>query len=148
MGYIEAEDAPVPAPAPNNMINPMAKSDPRYAGLEQQLVDLNRAVEADPENAGVLFRRGLVHSQLSQFEKAMVDYHRANEAGADAGLCNYNMACTLSLMGRSDEALALLELSLEHGFDRWDLLAADTDLNSVRSDPRFTALVERFQDGA
>ncbi len=55
----------------------------------------------------------------------------------------YNLACIAARAGKKDQALAMLQDSLDHGLS--DSIAVDmdkdTDLNSFHGDPRFTALV-------
>jgi len=53
----------------------------------------------------------------------------------------YNVACVYSLLGRTEDALACLSKVMEHGtfFKNW--AAKDSDLDSLRSDPRFHALL-------
>jgi non-specific serine/threonine protein kinase len=53
----------------------------------------------------------------------------------------YNVACVYSLLGRTEDALTCLSKVMEHGtfFKNW--AAKDSDLDSLRSDPRFHALL-------
>ncbi len=58
-------------------------------------------------------------------------------------LCHYNTACARSLQGRKDDALAAFGRALEAGFDDFDHMAKDTDLDPIRDDPRYRNLLER-----
>jgi tetratricopeptide (TPR) repeat protein len=55
----------------------------------------------------------------------------------------YNLACAAAHRGDKDRAIALLSQSVDHGLPRNDALGIenDTDLTSLRGDPRFVALV-------
>jgi hypothetical protein len=55
----------------------------------------------------------------------------------------YNMACLKAHLGDKNGAIALLTDAVDHGFLRGDDLGieTDSDLASLRGDPRFTALV-------
>jgi hypothetical protein len=55
----------------------------------------------------------------------------------------YNMACLKAHMGDKSAAIALLTDAVDHGFPPGDDLGidSDSDLASLRGDPRFTALV-------
>lgn len=58
----------------------------------------------------------------------------------------YNLACSLALARRLDEACEALEQACELGYDDVEQLLADPDLENVRSLPRFVALVAQLQD--
>ncbi len=60
----------------------------------------------------------------------------------------YNLGCLAALMGRRDEALALLSQAVDHGLGP-DLdmgMAKDSDLKSLHGDRRFDALVKHAQE--
>lgn len=54
----------------------------------------------------------------------------------------YNKACALARQGKPEEALAGLTKAVETGFDEAEHIKADDDLEGLRKDPRFVALVE------
>ncbi len=54
----------------------------------------------------------------------------------------YNLACAQARQKKTDEALASLEQAIERGFSSVQQLEQDADLESVRGDERFAALLE------
>jgi adenylate cyclase len=52
----------------------------------------------------------------------------------------YNVACGYSMLGELDEAIDCLERAVE-SFVNWDWLEHDSDLNPLRSHPRFQKLL-------
>jgi TolB-like protein/Flp pilus assembly protein TadD len=60
----------------------------------------------------------------------------------DAGVC-YNVACLYSLEGRTEEALQCLEDAFRHGFGDKSWIEHDPDLDPLRGEPRFQALLAR-----
>ena len=56
----------------------------------------------------------------------------------------YNLACSLALNGRHEEAIETLEKACELGFDDLALLRKDRDLDALRDDPRFVAIESRL----
>ncbi len=61
----------------------------------------------------------------------------------DSGVL-YNVACVYALQGQTEEALACLEKAVEHGLGQKDWMEKDSDLISIRSRPRFQALLEKL----
>jgi hypothetical protein len=56
----------------------------------------------------------------------------------------YNVACTYALLGESEHSLELLEKAVSLGWGDRAWLETDSDLDSLRSEPRFKALLERI----
>src|SRR5438876_5319943 len=56
----------------------------------------------------------------------------------------YNAACNLALLGESEHALDGLERALEAGVSVGDWIQHDPDFKSLRSHPRFQAIVKRI----
>ncbi len=53
----------------------------------------------------------------------------------------YNMACAYSLLGNSDSAMTYLQRTIDAGFQDYDHLLQDSDLDPVRADARFPRLL-------
>jgi tetratricopeptide (TPR) repeat protein len=60
-------------------------------------------------------------------------------------LARYNLACSLSLTRRYDEALAELRKAVELGYRDFPFMMKDRDLDPIRRDPRFRALVREYE---
>ena len=63
---------------------------------------------------------------------------------------HYNYACSLCCSGRREEAMQMLQKAVELGFDDFDYLTHDPDLEPLRDCPEFReyqkrALVQRSQ---
>jgi len=56
----------------------------------------------------------------------------------------YNLACAHALEGHKDAALGRLEEAASAGFTNASEIAADPDLESLRQEPRYRALMERL----
>lgn len=58
-------------------------------------------------------------------------------------LARYNLACSLALAGRADEAILCLGEAFRLGYDDVAHMEVDPDLASIRERPEFRALVGR-----
>ena len=59
----------------------------------------------------------------------------------------YNLACSLSNLGKVEEALLELETALKLGYDDLSYMQKDPDLARVRKDPRYRGLLEKGKRG-
>lgn len=60
----------------------------------------------------------------------------------------YNLACLSAIQGREDEARAWLADAVEHGYSNHEQLAQDPDLDALREDASFAALLEKAHHNA
>jgi non-specific serine/threonine protein kinase len=67
---------------------------------------------------------------------------RAREIEPDDPMTLYNLACIYSMAGEASEAIGCLEAALANGFSNLSWLERDNNLDNVRGDPRFAALLE------
>lgn len=57
----------------------------------------------------------------------------------------YNIACSLALVGRRDDAIAALIFAAGRGYNNHAHMAQDEDLASLRSDHRFQAILRAMR---
>jgi serine/threonine protein kinase/tetratricopeptide (TPR) repeat protein len=79
--------------------------------------------------------------RLGDREEGLRWAERARAIDPDDPGVLYNVACLYALEGRTDEAISCLAQAFEAGFGAREWIAQDPDLESLRGDPRFRALV-------
>ena len=73
---------------------------------------------------------------------------KATEFPDVAQTAAYNAACAYALKGDKDKALEWLEKAMGFGFARPEVAEVDSDLASLRGDPRFQALLAKMKQQA
>jgi tetratricopeptide (TPR) repeat protein len=81
-------------------------------------------------------KKGLVHRAVE------IDRHLVERLPKDF-LARYNLACSLALAGRPDEAMKSLSKAILLGYDDLAHIDVDPDLDSLRERPDFRALLGR-----
>jgi non-specific serine/threonine protein kinase len=100
-------------------------------------------LELHPDDARALYLGANALCQLGERARSLDWARRALAIDPeDCGIL-YNIACIYALQGKTEEALDCLEKAMTHAFwyKRW--AQHDGDLDSIRSHPRFQALMER-----
>lgn len=97
-----------------------------------------------PENLQALAELGHVYTRLGRYIEGLDVDRRLVEALPVDPTAHYNLACSLALTGDHDGAFAALGHAVDLGYDDGVLLADDPDLTPLRTDPRFSALVEQL----
>lgn len=91
---------------------------------------------------------------IAAYDKAVAKYDQVLElvsgiSGPEEALAQvrqlayYNTACARSMQGKTDEALTAFGQALDAGFDDFEHIGKDTDLDAIRNEPRFASLLER-----
>jgi len=80
--------------------------------------------------------------KLDEAEKALND---AAARDPKQSLVYYNMGVLRLKQGRVDDALKQFEASFLNGFAYFDDMQKDPDLDAIRNDPRFQALVKKYR---
>lgn len=84
----------------------------------------------------------MAQGKLGNAEKELTD---AAARDPKQPLVYYNMAVIRLKQGRTDDALKEFEASFLNGFTYFDEMAKDPDLDGIRNDPRFLALVNKYR---
>jgi Flp pilus assembly protein TadD len=89
------------------------------------------------------FGRGYELHQANRYQQAIEAFVHSIELGHRQATAMYNIACGFSLLNDKENALTWLERALANGFDRTDLLRGDSDLDPLRTDPRFRQILSK-----
>lgn len=106
--------------------------------------------EAGPVLAGSktvneLMNLAISHIEQGNLDEAEKDLQSARAHAPQQPLVAYNTAILRLKQHRKDDALRELEASFVAGFSYFDQLDMDNDLDPLRDDPRFVALVAKYR---
>ncbi|MEK6300033.1 MAG: tetratricopeptide repeat protein [Acidobacteriota bacterium] len=99
--------------------------------------------EKDGHDGGYWFSRGYELHQSDKYVEAIEAFSHSIALGFRQATAMYNVACGFALLDDKENALFWLERSFAVGFDQPDLLRSDSDLDPLRSDPRFKEILQR-----
>jgi serine/threonine protein kinase/Flp pilus assembly protein TadD len=103
---------------------------------------VERQIEIDPEDAHALLRGAQCLVLLGQRERALQWTERAQNIDPDDTLVLYNVACTYSLLGESERAIDYVQKALVHSEFFKGAAEHDPDLDALRNNARFQALLK------
>jgi hypothetical protein len=103
--------------------------------------------QSHPDDAHFWYRYAVSAQWDKHYEGALRGYAEAKRAGKGKGLpaslVDYNLATVRAAMGHADEAFADLKSAAAGGFSQPEKLEGDSEWNSLRTDERFTPLLEQ-----
>jgi len=115
-----------------------------YAALRRGVQVAEKHLELNPDDARALYLSAGALAQLGERERALELAKRAFAIDPEDSGVLYNVACVYANLGDAENAITCLEKAIQNGFGHREWLEHDTDLTSLRADPRFTALRERL----
>ncbi len=98
-------------------------------------------LELNPDDSRAATMCAVALCRLGEQAEGLEWANRARAIDPDDSGVLYNVACLFALEGRREDALACLEQAFRGGFGARDWIAHDPDLESLRGDPRFQALL-------
>lgn len=101
----------------------------------------------DPNYSEPLMALGNAYIRKGDYGKGLEVDRRLAALRPSDPVVFYNLACSLSLLKRVDEAFDALERAIGLGYSGYDYMLQDEDLVNVRRDPRFSQIIlTHFQD--
>jgi serine/threonine protein kinase/Flp pilus assembly protein TadD len=112
--------------------------------LRQGLQVAERHLELNPDDARALCLGAAALIQIGNRDRALDWARRASALDpTDPGIL-YNVACVYSVGDMKDDALTCLDKAIQNGFGHREWLVNDSDLDAIRDDARFQALLQKL----
>ena len=98
----------------------------------------------DPNHAEALALLGEAYAKRGEYAKGLDADLRLSRLSPENDVVQYNLACSYALNGQKEDALEALVRAVELGYRDLDHLRNDRDLAILKSEPRYSALLERL----
>jgi beta-lactamase regulating signal transducer with metallopeptidase domain len=118
----------------------------RLAERLAPLIDEYEAfVRNNPSSGRGWFNLGYALHISRRYDDAIGAFEQAASLGFRESTAAYNIACANSMLNNRDAALNALEAAVESGALHYEQLEGDSDLDNLRDEPRFRALLDRLE---
>ncbi len=91
-----------------------------------------RLVKERPSFLQALVSLGNAYTRKGFYEEGLAVDKKLVELKPDDPIAHYNLACSLSLLGKAEEAFLELKKAVLLGYEDFDYLLKDPDLENVR----------------
>jgi len=125
-------------------LHSLGRSEDAKAALRHGLQVAEKHLELNPDDARALYLGAGALVQLGERDRALEWAKRAHAIDPEDSAVLYNVACVFALAGLTDDALACLDKAVQNGFGHREWFDNDSDLASLRDDPRFQALRQKL----
>ncbi len=108
----------------------------------QAMNDFNKAIKLDPKRASAYGYRGDCYNMLKNYPQAINDYDKVIGLDPNNAYAYYGKACAYSLMDNQTEACEYLKIAVDKGFNNWDHIKSDRDLDNIRNSPCYKEIIK------
>jgi TolB-like protein len=109
--------------------------------LKQSLAVYPRYLSQHPDDARARIFYATLLAELKRVEEAITQGRMALELSPNDTLMLYNGACLYARLGESKLAIESLRKALAEGWENYEWMKRDSDLDSIRNDPEFIELI-------
>jgi tetratricopeptide (TPR) repeat protein len=137
-------DRSIPDQLYEHLINTIMTKQRENSRIDPDAVELSfleKVAKRLPEDVEVLQALAELYTRNGRFKEGLdVDIQLTRHLPGD-DLVWYNLACSYALTKSSNLAFEALTKAVELGYDDYDWMKSDSDLNSLHDDPRFESLL-------
>jgi adenylate cyclase len=112
------------------------------------MLAIERHLQREPGDGRALHLGAVTAAKLGDATRARALSERALAARPDEFATAYNLACAFTILGDRERALELLDRATQRGRGNLAWIEQDPDLDSLRGDPQFEAIVDRLRAGS
>lgn len=118
-----------------------------HQNLYEKSIEYSRkSISLNPKLPKAYENLGIAYSGLSEFGKATENFEKALSLSPkdETTSLSYNLACLYSLQKMQKKSLKYFEQALQKGFNNFEHIKIDTDLDNIRQTPQFKALLQKY----
>jgi serine/threonine protein kinase/Flp pilus assembly protein TadD len=119
----------------------LGRHDEAAAALRKQMKLIERHLELNPDDARACILAAAGAASIQKPELAASYVERAMKVDPTDPMLLYNVACTYAVLGKTSDALDALEKAVGKGWGDKGWVEHDSDLDSIREEPRYLALL-------
>lgn len=99
----------------------------------------------DAQSTDVIELLGGLYTKVGRITDGLKMDRRLVKLQPANATAHYNLACSLALTRRQSAALRSLRQAVELGYDDFDWMAQDPDLDPLKAHPAFVALLDQLK---
>jgi tetratricopeptide (TPR) repeat protein len=121
---------------------PIDKQPEELGENKKELEFLQAIARRLPEDTDVMRVLGDLYTRTGAYADGLRVDERLSRLCAEDPVVWYNLACSLALSARPDDAFDALNRAVELGYNDYDGMKKDPDLASLHGDARFESILE------
>ncbi len=113
--------------------------------LDFEIEFYERLLKKNPDETTILIALGNAYTERGLYEQGLSVDKKLVSLTQDEPVFYYNLACSFSLLKKQKEAIKALSKALEFGYRDFKHIKIDRDLDNIREDSLFKALLKKHK---
>ncbi len=113
--------------------------------LEFEMKFCEGLLEKNPQCTEAIVLLADIYTRLGKYKEGLAMDERLANIRPDDDIVFYNLACSYSLLKEIDKAFRSIKHAINCGYNDFEHLDQDPDLENLRSDPRFKRYLLRLK---
>jgi serine/threonine protein kinase/Flp pilus assembly protein TadD len=122
----------------------LGRKEEAHQARRECLRTAERHLQLHPDDVRAVYLGASALCELGERTRALEWASRALSMDPEEAAVLYNVSCAYALLGETDKSLDCLEKAFGKGFGHKEWIDNDPDFASLRSKPRFQALIQRL----
>ncbi|MEE9269053.1 MAG: protein kinase [Candidatus Krumholzibacteria bacterium] len=115
------------------------------AAYQRGLENAERHMQLNPDDSRATYLGATALIELGERESGLQWATRAVTMDPENPLLLYNIACVFSVAGELEGAIRYFDWAIDAGYAQKEWAQGDPDLDPIRSDPRFDAILQKMK---
>jgi serine/threonine protein kinase/Tfp pilus assembly protein PilF len=120
----------------------LGRKDDAMASYRRQVKLIDVHLELNPDDPRACILGAVANAIIGDKERAVEFIERGIHVDPDDPMLLYNVSCTYAQLGMVNESLDALEHAVEKGWGDKAWIEHDSDLDTIRENPRYKAIVQ------
>jgi tetratricopeptide (TPR) repeat protein len=109
---------------------------------DKALFQYQKALSINPKFTLAMNRLAVVHMIKEEYDKAISIFKKLIELQPNDAIAHYNISCMYSRKNNIEESISWLMKAIKKGYNNWDLIKTDKDLENIRGSSYYKELVK------
>jgi len=124
------------------VINKIGELYQRKGDFPRALHEFQKALDVQPDFIQAMNNSAITYSLMGNFDRSLSYFNRLVKIQPDNPDHLYNISCVYARQQKTADALYWLDLALKKGFNNWDMIMRDPDLDSIRGTYEYQRLLQ------
>ncbi len=111
--------------------------------LNEALGQYRKAISLSPDFIPALNGLAVVYADKGEYKQALLLYERVMALNPDSYVPYYNVACIYARQNKIEESIGWLKKAVQRGFEDWEFLKIDKDLENIRGSSYYKKLMRQ-----
>lgn len=110
--------------------------------IEEAIVHFQKVLYLKPKVVEAMYHLAKLYIKRKEYEKALFQYQKVLDYLPENPAVYYNIACIYAKQNKPEESVAWLKKAVGKGFDDWEHIKADGDLDNIRNSLQYKEFVK------